>query len=209
MLRKIDQLFPIPIGLYEMDRVMTEGERLFLKSRYDPTTMRVNSGNMASTDTRILDNRELSGLKGYLTDVVNEVFREIHQPANRCELYITQSWLNLTNRGQWHHSHIHGNSLYSATLYLSTGEGDCIEFVRPLTTHNLIPFHLKQTTTNWLNCHTYLVGVHDNALVIFPSTLTHQVPEVKHDTPRISLSFNTFIRGDVGSDSDLTALILP
>jgi uncharacterized protein (TIGR02466 family) len=208
MLKKIEQLFPMPIGLYEMDRVMTEGERLFLKNRYAPGTMRVNSGNSASKDTKILDNRELAGLKGYLTGVVNEVFREIHQPADRCELYITQSWLNLTTRGQWHHSHIHGNSLYSATLYLSTGEGDSIEFVRPLTGHNLIPFYLNPSITNWFNCQTYSVGVHDNALVIFPSTLIHQVPEVRHDTPRVSLSFNTFIRGEIGVDSNLTGLTL-
>jgi hypothetical protein len=32
--------------------------------------------------------------------------------------FVTQSWLNWTKPGQWHHKHSHPNSLYSGVLYL-------------------------------------------------------------------------------------------
>jgi len=41
---------------------------------------------------------------------------------------------------------------------------------------------------------------------LFPSTLMHSVAKNKSDVERISLSFNTFIRGKLGGDSSLHIL---
>ena len=48
-----------------------------------------------------------------------------------------------------------------------------------------------------------------NELILFPSWLSHQVRvNEKATTDRISISFNTFVRGTFGSRKDLTELIL-
>jgi len=44
--------------------------------------------------------------------------------------------------------------------------------------------------------------------MIFPSSLTHMVETTKSDQTRISISFNTFPKGYVGEDLDLTGLHL-
>ena len=44
-----------------------------------------------------------------------------------------------------------------------------------------------------------------NDLVLFPSNLTHMVEKVV-GKERISLSFNTFLKGYIGEDLDLTGL---
>ena len=43
-------------------------------------------------------------------------------------------------------------------------------------------------------------------LVLFPSTLLHEVAETEIDTPRVTLSFNTFFRGEIGDVPNLTLL---
>ena len=43
---------------------------------------------------------------------------------------------------------------------------------------------------------------------MFPSSLNHGVDVKKGDNIRISLSFNTFYKGVLGSDTALTKLIL-
>jgi hypothetical protein len=43
---------------------------------------------------------------------------------------------------------------------------------------------------------------------MFPSSTTHQVDTKKGNNTRVSLAFNTFYKGAVGSDTSLTELIL-
>jgi hypothetical protein len=43
---------------------------------------------------------------------------------------------------------------------------------------------------------------------MFPSSTTHQVETKKGTNTRISLAFNTFYKGTIGSNKDLTELIL-
>ena len=45
-------------------------------------------------------------------------------------------------------------------------------------------------------------------IFLFPSSLAHMVETKQGKNTRISLSFNVFIKGTVGSDRDLTELIL-
>ena len=45
-------------------------------------------------------------------------------------------------------------------------------------------------------------------LMIFPSYLEHGVPTNTTNQIRTSLSFNTFVRGDIGSRSTMSQVIL-
>ena len=45
-------------------------------------------------------------------------------------------------------------------------------------------------------------------LILFPSNLQHSVPANQSDEDRISLSFNTWIKGDIGDKEKLTYLPL-
>jgi uncharacterized protein (TIGR02466 family) len=131
----------------------------------------------------------------------------IHQPHNRCELYITQSWLNFTDNNQYHAPHLHTNSIYSAVLYLNVVEGDCIEFTRT-TAGSTFP-DVISTTYNSFNCRSWRVPVKNNMVIVFPSNLPHNVPPVAHNETRVSLAFNTFVRGELGAPLTLNHLHLP
>ena len=58
------------------------------------------------------------------------------------------------------------------------------------------------------NSGSWFFPVETGDLFMFPSSTTHQVETKKGNNTRISLAFNTFYKGSVGSNDALTELIL-
>jgi len=195
-------LFPTPLHTYEVE--IEEKEKIFLLSQY-PDNVKSNGGNMVSTDKSILNRPEVKDLNKKLLSYVNDAFTRIHTPRNQCGLYITQSWLNFTIKDQHHHHHTHPNSFYSAVLYLKVIEEDNIVFHHRSFDHN---YEIYSNHYGLYNCSSWEIPVKENMLLIFPSTLPHNVPTIKHDNLRVSLSFNTFLKGEIGDSKSLNHLVI-
>ena len=195
-------LFPIPV--INCDIKLGEAERSFLLGQY-PDRVEANRGNLTSTDTNILKNKEVKLLEKKLSSLINEAFNIIHSPKFKCKLYITQSWLNFTGNNQFHHRHNHPNSIFSAVLYLKATEGDLIEFHNSFHNDN---YEIVSNHNDMFNSGSWQLPVREDLLLIFPSTLVHSVPAVVHDNLRVSLSFNTFFKGEIGKPDGLTHLVL-
>jgi len=198
---EILELFPIPVLHYKIDNISSEEIRAF---EIDCNNQRCNTNNSSSINTRVLDRPELQNIKTYITTVLQDYLQRVHSPVTECSLYITQSWLNITNNNQQHHSHAHPNSFVSGVLYLQTGPDDVIMFTSPM--HQSIEIQPKQYTK--LNSVTFKKTVMRGDLIIFPSHLQHSVPIITGHYNRISLSFNTFIQGSLGNEESLTFLRL-
>ena len=199
-------LFPIPVLVYTLDRILTGGEiGVIERTRED---IKSNAGNRMSIYSYVLDEVGMEGFRAELTSILNNAFQSIERPGNLCSLYITQSWINYTKDTEFHHPHIHANSLYSAVVYLKTVPGDCIEFFRMKKTDIVSQLELQRKDYNDYNCLSWKIPVQSGTVIIFPSSLSHGVPPVNHHEERISLSFNSFIRGDLGREEDLSRLVL-
>jgi uncharacterized protein (TIGR02466 family) len=114
------------------------------------------------------------------------------------ELYITQSWLNKTKPGEYHHLHHHTNSYLSGVLYISCLPNDVISLEdRTYGLYNNMRFQKKKITT-W-NVQQITLNVVEGDFVLFPSWIPHSVNvnETKNKE-RISFSFNTFPIGELG-----------
>ena len=195
-------LFPTPIYTCEVE--IEEEERLFLLNQY-PDNIIKNKGNFLSKDFDILKNIEVQALNKKLLYLVNDAFNCIHRPRNDTKLYITQSWLNFSVKGQYHHQHSHTNSFFSAVLYLNTTERDSIIFLNP---KGYGGYDVESLNCGIFNSSLWKIPVKDNLLLIFPSAIEHTVPVVEHDNLRVSLSFNTFLKGKLGAPDGLNYLVL-
>lgn len=197
----IHNLFPTPIGRYELGRDLTDKEFLFLKNQ----ETRFNMGNTTSKDNTILKNKELTKLRDFLETSISEYFKTVYNPKHQVNLKITQSWTNYTENGQYHHKHAHPNSFVSGVFYVQANkEKDKIYFYRD--GYQQIKF--PPSEWNVWNSESWWFDVGTGDLILFPSSLTHMVETVQHDQTRISLSFNTFPVGQVGDEMDLTGLSL-
>jgi len=84
-------------------------------------------------------------------------------------------------------------------------EHDKIKFTNPIGYQQI---KLEIDKYNIWNSDTWWFPVETGELVMFPSSTNHQVDTKKGNNTRISLAFNTFYKGTIGSNSNLTELIL-
>jgi uncharacterized protein (TIGR02466 family) len=202
----IHSIFPIPIYTTKIDRGFTKQELQFVKEQKKHCTN--NEGNINTKDNYILNRKEFKNIKKFLDKHCKKYLDTVICPKNNIELYITQSWLNYTEANQYHHKHEHPNSVISGVLYFDSDiKNDKILFSHSRGYQQIKP-EIDDTKWNLWNSGTWFFPVETGNLFMFPSSTTHQVETKKGNNTRISLAFNTFYKGSVGSNCELTELIL-
>jgi uncharacterized protein (TIGR02466 family) len=184
----IRDLFSIPLYQEDLSAPFTEEEISFIVSR--PRNKAV--GNNISKTFNILSAPEMVRIKNVLEGVLLDYTKQIIRPDTNTQLYITESWLNYNNAGEFHHVHYHQNSYASGVLYIQAPIGSKISFHSP---HDLYPVSIDSSSK-------YMTTLHNASAVIgrvfiFPSQLRHEVTPNSEDGLRISLAFNTFVRGTI------------
>ena len=199
----IELLFPTPVMFNSIDRSFTKQELKFVDKHSKLTYQ--NAGNTTSLNNYILEETEFKDLKQICLDHVNNYIEKIYKPRYKVEPYVTQSWLNWTKPNEYHHTHAHPNSFISGVLYISANEDeDKIKF------HDSGYKQVKLETDNYdvYNSDSWWFKVKTGGIVLFPSSLTHNVESVTSKDTRISLAFNTFLTGTLGDNKQLTELKL-
>jgi len=199
----IQGLFPIPLGHYNLDRNLNLEEINFIKDSYK--NKKSIGTNNVSTDSYILNNPSMILIKEFIESCLDLFLQEVDPISENSKIYITQSWLTFTDSGQSHHVHNHPNSYLSGVLYLEVDpKEDKLYFVNPHIRDLVVT--KKQYTA--FNSDEWSIPVTNGKLIIFPSNINHYVKEYNKDKTRISLAFNTFIKGILGSEELLTELKL-
>tara|TARA_R100001132_G_C3262333_1_gene86126 strand:- start:755 stop:1366 length:612 start_codon:yes stop_codon:yes gene_type:complete len=199
----IHQLFPIPVDFSKLDRVLTPKELREINEHKKKTYK--NEGNRTSNDSYILERKSLKNLKKDLNKKVTNYFNKIICSPNSLLPYITQSWINYTEKNQFHHQHSHSNSYVSGVFYIDANKKvDKIKFFKS----GYSPFKLPPTQFNVFNSSTWWYPVESGDVILFPSSLEHGVDRKEGTNIRTSLSFNIFFKGTIGNSDDLTELIL-
>ena len=199
----VEFLFPTAVMFTHIGREITPEE---LKSIHEyHANSRKIGGNTISNDFYVLENPELKNLKAICTEYLNRYLQEIYKPKYPLRAYVTQSWLNFTEHGEYHHIHQHPNSFISGVLYVQTNpKTDKITF------HKDMYQQIKVTSNKFdkLNSDSWWFSAKPNEVVLFPSYLTHNVEDKESKGTRISLAFNSFLSGKLGDGPSLTELEL-
>ena len=198
---EIVAIFPTPIYVSNLSNLLTEKQINFIKNLETISSY----GNSSSKNKYILNEKPLAKLKKELEICVQDYFDKVIQPKENIKPYITQSWCAYTNKNEYHHIHTHANSLVSGVFYVDVNDGE-----------DEITFHKKQQEilkfesyeNNLFNMQTLFFKVKKNDVMLFPSTLGHEVKSKNSDNRRISLAFNVFVKGVLGNYQGSTELIL-
>jgi|TARA_R100001480_G_scaffold88821_1_gene95875 uncharacterized protein (TIGR02466 family) len=202
----IHSIFPTPIYTTKIDRGFTKQELNFVKEQKKHCSN--NQGNTNTKDNYILNRKEFKNIKKFLDKCCKDYLKTVICTKNNIEIYITQSWLNYTEANQYHHQHAHPNSVVSGVFYFDSDiNNDKILFTSSRGYQQIRPDTDKEKFNLW-NSHTWFFPVETGNLFMFPSSTIHQVETKKGNNTRISLAFNTFYKGSVGSNVELTELIL-
>jgi uncharacterized protein (TIGR02466 family) len=197
----VHNLFPLPVGFARLGRDLTKTELEFIlgQDKY------ANQGNTTSSDRMILKSKELTDIREFIEDAMVDYFKTVHDPKGDVALYVTQSWANYTDPGQHHHKHAHPNSFISGVFYPQADrEVDKIHFYK--TGYERIK--VQPATWNLWNSESWWFEVGAGDLILFPSHLEHMVETKVGNETRVSIAFNTFLKGHIGVDENLTGLQL-
>lgn len=194
----INNLFPTPVAKFELGREFTSEETLFAVNQ----SVHKNVGNVTSNNHYVLKNDTLSNIAVFVQQCVDQYFQEIYAPNEDVKLQITQSWLNYSKPGEWHHKHAHANSFISGVLYIKAAKNrDRIYFWN----ESYKQIYIQSKNFNLYNSMSWWLPAETGNLLLFPSNFVHSVKTVEKEE-RISLSFNTFPVGLIGEENQLTAL---
>jgi len=151
-----------------------------------------NKFNSMSDNYNVLKKEQFKSLNDYCLNELKGYFKNV--VSCNSEIYITTSWFNYTEKNESHHIHNHPNSIISGVLYLS-GKNS-IRFHR-----DDMPFCLDfdYEEYNLANSAEWYLNLSPGELILFPSKLKHSVNKYTHDETRISLAFNTFVKGEINS----------
>lgn len=203
MLSKWEAIFPTPVLRANIGREFTKEENeYFIRAQQHAVG---NVLNFRSSNTAVLQEPALRSIRLFIEEHIGQFARKTITLNERAEFYVTQSWLNYTKRGQAHHRHFHTNSLVSGVFYVSAiREVDRICFYR-----NPAAFiNVGEKDQNWYSADSWWFSVGAGDLVLFPSSVSHGVDSNEAGHTRVSLAFNTFVRGELGSKDLLNHLRL-
>jgi len=194
-------LFPTAVTYFDFGSKLTDLELKFITEQ----ETRNNDGNTTSINNNLFESAELAEVARFCEESLQQYFKEVYAPKHDVTPYITQSWANYTKKGQWHHKHGHPNSFISGVFYVQAQKDiDKIYFYK----NGYQQIKLPTDNYNLYNSDSWWLGVETGQLILFPSHLTHMVQTVQTDETRISISFNTFLKGYIGNDLELTGLHL-
>ena len=200
---EIHGIFPVPLYRSKLSRKFTKRELHFVEKMR--AECRPNMGNTTSSNGYVLNEPSFSILKKKIDLFIEDYFAKIIFPPKAISPYITQSWLNYTEINEHHHPHHHSNSYLSGILYIAADKDhDNVTFG-----HNRYDqINISPTQGNEFNSIILSFPVETGEIIIFPSSLMHSVPVKKGKNKRISLSFNVFVKGNLGGVQDSDELKL-
>jgi len=196
----LEPVFATPIYTSDNFYQLTNEQLNYLKNL---STLKQKGNNFISAEKFILDNEAMEDFKNWcLLNVIS--FAKQLGISEKTSFYITQSWLNKNPPQSYHHTHMHPNSIFSCIYYV---EGDeCpTNFYRYDDSFGNYNFYEGSNVYT-----SKKVGVMNEVgrLLIFPSTLVHDVEINNSGKERITISFNTFIQGEMGDIKGSDHLII-
>ena len=203
---KLFNLFSIPMMSFHYGEISEDEFNTF--DRYLNNVVE-NKFNYTSKENYFLD-KELPLLRRFFEKSINTYSKKVLGVDTQDLNYrITQSWINICSPNASHHQHTHPNSFISGVFYIKVNSGsDKITFINEFMQKKEIKIE-KGVEFNSFNASEWSHYVRKGELILFPSNLTHYVPPVEGVSDRISLSFNVFPYGILGSEENLTHLRLP
>lgn len=188
-------VFPTPVysAQFEGEFTVKELEFISKESNYDTANLGLNP-IISSNSTTILNAPALTRINNFINLHLDNFSKTIMCIDN--PLFTTMSWLNKTVQGKSHYQHHHVNSIITGVLYL-TDEPAPIDLH---TNCNVIsnPLKMFPNTYNEFNSHKNTLNIRKGNLILFPSYLEHSTHVTTSTVNRISLSFNTWISGEIG-----------
>lgn len=202
---KIDNVFPIPIARFDVDKSIVDNTTMLVKKFIEDTkfTEPAHPGELLTT---FYDNKNFLGRLGdhALLQFINKHTREYLEVLGydpKCYIEIT-SWLQLNQPLSYFARHDHYGAVVSGVMYLEVpSEGGDIMFHNPLECRRLSNtfFERAKKEENEYNFSHVKYKSTVGEMIMFESWLQHTVMQNLSTDNRLAVAFNIWVDKDVKS----------
>jgi len=200
---EVKPLFIEPFFRANIGHAISEEQVEFIKN----LKMRLNVHNLISENLYIFEEPELKSLKDAVQETLDIYAQEVMGISNK--LYVTQSWSLINKPGVSMHAHSHSNSVVSGSLYFCDMPNPAAGMMfERFSNYQRLQMYPEKGKVNLYNTSKNLFIPKKNDLFLFGSNLLHLVQENQSNQDRYSVAFNTFIKGRLGSDLDVSVVNL-
>lgn len=191
-------LFSKPI-YYSFIEPITKEELDFIK-KMEYCYMNTTNLSEWTKSKKVLNFNSLNRLKQEIDNHIRIYTKDILSVSNNQEFYITHSWIVKQQKDAFAMNHSHVNSLISGVMYLEVFDGN--GSIRFNEQQSLFPstIEIEYDNHSELNSKNWYIPAENNKIILFPSTVWHDITPNKSDNVRYSLAFNCFVRGKFGKD---------
>lgn len=197
---RVTPAFSVPIYNTVINLEDTIGDKI---RKLDFYRAEANNG-WITMDTNILDREEFLNLKLEVLNNIHIMMHEILGVDKEIGFRLTNSWANKHIKGDWAHKHYHKNSFWSGVIYIETPpDGGHLQLQRPYPTVFPPTLELQSdpdSEDNLINIDNWTIWPGRGKLILFPSYVNHWVTENKTDIERITMAFNVWPTGTIGTD---------
>ena len=180
--------FPIPIYQDFIDEenfkviredtynFITQNNNLFKPIWFCPTKTTQHYPKSKNIQSNVLENQIKNHVENYL---------KVWDFNTSFNLKISETWVNLSQKGDYQEEHNHGSYLFSGVLYIKTtkSSGD-FQLSNPLPSENIL-LHNSNTFPKYFS-----IRPQNSMIILFPGWFNHRVLSNQSDGDRISISFN-------------------
>lgn len=163
-----------------------------------------NVGNRMSTNDQVLNDDAMRRIREFIDGQVFNYKKNLLRIRDETEIYVTQSWVNVAQPGQFHPKHKHPNSIVSGVMFFDDNANEDLPPIRFHRAAEALSLDFDYEELNDFNASCREILPESGLLILFPSQLEHDVGPNESGRARTSLSFNTFVRGRVGGKRQLT-----
>lgn len=204
-------LFPTSIHVDHFYRNFTEAELELIKQQ--PFTKDISTdaepptNTEYTTDVNIIKKLNLKDYEDFIINNVNEYMFETMSVSDDVQFYISRSWIAKTTPGGFGRRHDHINSILSGVMYFEVpvNSGNIL-FHAPEKKFGHLEFSYKNKNEN--NAIYISIPPQPGQLIIFPSTLKHEIGKNLSDQARYSLAFDIWCKGKISSYHNMCVIDL-
>ena len=199
-------LFGVPIYTSEVDPISSKSIDYISNLEFNPMS---DTKGLITENVTLLDDPRCLEIRNKILNAFDDYAYNLLKIKPEIEFYITTSWAIKFLPGGSTHSHTHSNSLFSGVLYLKAAEKTGqISFHKYKKYLDISSPTLTLGFTKWniFNSDKWSITPNENQIIIFPSNLMHSVEINNSNEDRVSIAFNVFVKGDLGTRESALSL---
>ena len=187
-------IFPSPVSVYNYDKHDQIKEVIYRILSDTKETVNTNSNSLFhygnDMGESVLYREELEHFKNWVEESCEDYVEKVLGNYLADKMVVTESWINVANKGAFQYYHYHTNSIVSGTYYVNFDDHVPLFFRHPNTFegHSLPTLEMSKGDTTKYNSDAR-INVYEGGLYLWQSNLVHGYPFNPKDD-RISLSIN-------------------